>query len=294
LACPSPLQGSAHYCELGQDGIFHTNSSGDDGSWESAYWNIYTNYKDTYEKYEQLVAAVAEAEYYDAEDEESEHEAYYECAEGDGVYYEEYNEETGEWEAYEYFGEDNPQGDDDEEDEEIYYNKIYEVDAEECDSAADEEECAVYMQRRKAHRARLRGQDPRRKFPRYRKKGRFPRFRCGRGKGKGKGRRRRAGKGGKGFGRGPNMGRPLFNRSPGGKGKGYRRRRYSLLAEHEFPGEMAEALEEVYFQKTGRRRRPKGFGKGGKPGPNFDDMMKGSKGKGKGFGFGSGKGKFGR
>ena len=40
-----------------------------------------------------------------------------------------------------------------------YYECIYTVDAEECDSAADEEGCSVYLQRRKAHRAKLRSMD---------------------------------------------------------------------------------------------------------------------------------------
>ena len=78
-----------------------------------------------------------------------------------------------------------------EQDEEAYYHEIYTVDAEECDSEADEQECAVYLQRRKAHRAQLRQRNPYKRFPRSRKKGRFPRFRRGRGKGRGKGRSRR-------------------------------------------------------------------------------------------------------
>ena len=72
-----------------------------------------------------------------------------------------------------------------------------------------------------------------------------------------------------------------------------RRRRYSLLADNEFPEDMAEALEEIYFKKTGRRRKG---GKGEGSTLSFDDMMKGSKGskgKGKGShrfgGFGKGK-----
>ena len=56
---------------------------------------------------------------------------------------------------------------------------------------------------------------------------------------------------------------------------------------------MAEKLEEIYFKKTGRRRKG---GKGKGSSSSFDDMMKGSKGSkgnGKGFqrfgGFGKGK-----
>ena len=80
------------------------------------------------------------------------------------------------------------------------------------------------------------------------------------------------------------MGRPMFRRMPYGKGGKHRRprRRYSLLADHEFPDDMKEALEEIYFKKTGRRR--KGSGKGSSSSTSFDDMMKGSKGKGKGDG----------
>ena len=89
----------------------------------------------------------------------------------------------------------------------------------------------------------------------------------------------------------------MFRRHPGGKGGGrFRpRRRYSLLADHEFPEDMAEALEEVYFKKTGRRRKGAGKGKGSSSSMSFDEMMKGSKGsKGKGKGgFGRfGKGKY--
>ena len=80
IGMPESLQGAAHCCDIGSDGIFHTktDASGDGGedSWETAYWNVYHSYKDTYEKYEQLVAAVAEdeierqdvsEEYYDCE-----------------------------------------------------------------------------------------------------------------------------------------------------------------------------------------------------------------------------------
>ena len=169
----------------------------------------------------------------------------------------------------------------------MYYNEIYTVDAEECDSAADEEECSVYLQRRKAHRAKLRSYEPHRKFPRHRKRGRVPRFRRGKGKGSGKGNRRRRPKG---KGKGKNsFGRPMFRRSPGGfRG---RRQRYSLLADHDFPASMAEHCEEVYFKRTGRRR-PKGKGKGSSSSSFEDTWGKGSKGHGKGgFGKGFGKGK---
>lgn len=187
-------------------------------------------------------------------------------------YYGEYEDEWGEHETY--YGDEE-----EDDDEEVYYECIYTIDAEECDSAADEEECSVYLQRRKAHRAKLRSKDPYRKFPRSRRKGRFPRFRRGRGKGrpKGKGKYRR-GKGG-GKGKGPHMGRPMFGRQPR---FGHRRRFY--LADHEFPSDIAEALDEIYFKKTGRRRKG---GKGKGSSSSFDDMMKGSKGsKGKGFGKG--------
>ena len=56
--------------------------------------------------------------------------------------------------------------DQEDDDEEVYYECIYTIDAEECDSAADVKECSVYLQRRKAHRAKLRSKDPYRKFPR--------------------------------------------------------------------------------------------------------------------------------
>ena len=72
LGMPESLQGAAHYCDL-EDNVFHANTDsypkhsypahsegGGDGSWEDGYWNIYAAYKDTYEKYEQRVAAVAE------------------------------------------------------------------------------------------------------------------------------------------------------------------------------------------------------------------------------------------
>ena len=39
------------------------------------------------------------------------------------------------------------------------------------------------------------------------------------------------------------MGRPMFGRQP----RFGRRRRYSLLADHEFPEEIAEKLEDIYL-----------------------------------------------
>ena len=84
IGMPDSLQGAVHYCELAHDGIFHADDSaswaggsetastyetGWDSSaaywssptqsWEEGYWEIYAAYKDTHEKYEQLVAAVA-------------------------------------------------------------------------------------------------------------------------------------------------------------------------------------------------------------------------------------------
>ena len=86
----------------------------------------------------------------------------------------------------------------------------------------------------------------------------------------------RRGKGG-GKGKGPHMGRPMYGRQPR-----FGRRRRFYLADHEFPSDIAEALDEIYFKKTGRRRKG-GTGKGSSS--SFEDMMKGSKGsKGKGFG----------
>ena len=69
-----------------------------------------------------------------------------------------------------------------------------------------------------------------------------------------------------------------------GSGSLFGRRRRFYLADHEFPSDISEALDEIYFKKTGRRRKG---GKGKGSSSSFDDMMKGSKdSKGKGFGKG--------
>ena len=76
IGMPESLQGAAHYCDI-EDGIFHANpdycysssgQSSDPESWETAYWNIYATFKDVYEKYEKLVAAVAEEEAAESEE----------------------------------------------------------------------------------------------------------------------------------------------------------------------------------------------------------------------------------
>ena len=190
--------------------------------WEYCYWEIYQALD------EMSGGGLTDPSVWEAAEEEEndywdESEAYYEENEEDyGDDYETYYEEE------------------EDDDEEMSIAEAYTLDASDCDTAADEQECEAYLQMRKHYRLTRKGRnkDPHQKARRYGRP--FIRRRKGGGKGRGKYRRRpwsgkSAGKSSQ-FGKGKNEWyRRPFGKSKG-KGKGKNRRFKSTFPAHLLKG----------------------------------------------------------